>query len=156
MGALYCQERDIGKMTVKARSFCLKMGQKWRLVLDLTYPHTSMMSGFGFNALIEEVFNDTQIEDLWLPFFTITTDISVSSMRVHEMGSTWRYIRGSMSLGEICFSLYNSQIHILYIFGSESYSISKVGLSFRVEIFGSTLHAIASKILEHGWPLTSL
>ena len=108
MGALYCQERDIGKMTVKARSFCLKMGQKWRLVLDLTYPHTSMMSGFGFNALIEEVFNDTQIEDLWLPFFTITTDISVSSMRVHEMGSTWRYIRGSMSLGKIRLSLLKS------------------------------------------------
>jgi len=98
MGALYCQERDVGKMTVKARSFCHKMGEKWRLIVDLTYPYTSMLSGFGFNTLIEEVFTDTQVEDLWLPFFTITTDISVSSMRVHEMGSTWRYVRGSMSL----------------------------------------------------------
>lgn len=71
------------------------------MVLDLTYPYTSMMSGFGFNALIEETFNDTQIEDLWLPFFTITTDISVSCMRVHEVGSVWRYVRGSMSLGKI-------------------------------------------------------
>jgi len=98
MGALWCQERDVGKITVKARSFCQKMSQKWRMVLDLTYPYTSMMSGFGFNALIEETFNDTQIEDLWLPFFTITTDISVSCMRVHEVGSVWRYVRGSMSL----------------------------------------------------------
>jgi len=99
MGALWCQERDVGKLTVKARSFCHKMSQKWRMVLDLTYPYTSMMSGFAFNALIEEVFGDTQIEDLWIPYFTITTDISVSSMRIHETGSAWRYIRASMSLG---------------------------------------------------------
>lgn len=101
MGALWCQERDVGKLTVKARSFCLKMSQKWRMVLDLTYPYTSMMSGFGFNTLIEEIFTDTQIEDLWLPYFAITTDISVSSMRIHESGSTWRYVRASMSLGEL-------------------------------------------------------
>ena len=99
MGALWCQERDISKLTIKARSFCKKMGQKWRMALDLTYPYTSMMSGFGFNTLLEEVFTDTQIEDLWVPFFTITTDISVSSMRIHEVGSVWRYVRGSMSLG---------------------------------------------------------
>ena len=99
MGALWCQERDVGKLTVKARSFCQKMSQKWRMAIDLTYPYTSMMSGFGFNALIEEAFKDTQVEDLWLPYFTITTDISVSSMRIHEIGSTWRYVRASMSLG---------------------------------------------------------
>ena len=81
------------------------MSQKWRMVLDLTYPYTSMMSGFAFNTLIEEVFNDNQIEDLWLPYFTITTDISVSSMRVHEAGSVWRYVRGSMSLGKNCFNI---------------------------------------------------
>jgi len=98
MGGLWCQERDISKITVKARSFCLKMAQKWRMVLDLTYPFSSMMSGFGFNCLIEEVFTETNIEDLWLPYFTVTTDISVSSMKVHESGSLWRYVRSSMSL----------------------------------------------------------
>ena len=40
MGALWCQERDVGKLTVKARSFSAKMSQKWRMVLDLTYPYT--------------------------------------------------------------------------------------------------------------------
>ena len=49
------------------------MSQKWRMVLDLTWPHSSMMTGFGFNSLIEETFGETNIEDLWLPFFTITT-----------------------------------------------------------------------------------
>ena len=93
MGGLWAQERDISKVTVKARSFCLKMGQKWRLVMDLTWPHSAMMTGSGFNNIIEELFENTNIEDLWIPYFTITTDISVSDMKIHESGCLWRYVR---------------------------------------------------------------
>ena len=82
MGGLWCQERDVARMTVKARNFCQKMSQKWRMAIDLTYPYCSMMTGFGFNGLIEETFPETCIEDLWLPYFTITTDISESKMKV--------------------------------------------------------------------------
>ena len=57
-----------------------------RQILDLTYPVTSMFSGHAFNNLIEEVFSDRQIEDLWIPYFCITTDISASKMRVHTNG----------------------------------------------------------------------
>jgi len=98
MGGLWCQERDISKVTVKARSFSMKMSQKWRMAIDLTYPYCSMMTGFGFNGLIAESFNETNIEDLWLPYFTITTDISVSNMKIHDSGCLWRYVRSSMSL----------------------------------------------------------
>ena len=38
------------------------------------------------------------MQDLWLPYFTITTDITVSDMRVHDSGCLWRYVRSSMSL----------------------------------------------------------
>ena len=67
-------------------------------MLDLTYPITSYFSGQGFNVLIEEAFGDRDIRDLWLPFFTITTDITESAMRIHDYGSLWRYVRSSMSL----------------------------------------------------------
>ena len=93
MGGLWAQERDISQVTVKARNFSLKMSQKWRLVLDLTYPYTSMMTGFGFNSIIEEQFGEVNIEDLWLPYFTITTDISISDMKIHDSGCLWRYVR---------------------------------------------------------------
>ena len=98
MGGLWARERDISRVTVKARSFCQKMSQKWRMAIDLTYPYTSMMTGFGFNAIIEELYEDTNIEDLWLPYFTITTDISISDMKIHDRGCLWRYVRSSMSL----------------------------------------------------------
>ncbi len=54
--------------------------------LDITYPVTSMFSGSGFNDSIEGVFGNKQIEDLWIPYFCITTDISASKMRIHMNG----------------------------------------------------------------------
>lgn len=62
------------------------MTQWWRQLLDLTYPVTSMFTGRDFNFTIKSTFSDIQIEDLWLPYFTVTTDISASEMRVHTHG----------------------------------------------------------------------
>ena len=62
------------------------MTQWWRQILDLTYPVTSMFSGRDFNHTIHSTFGETLIEDLWLPYFTVTTDISASCMRVHTHG----------------------------------------------------------------------
>lgn len=62
------------------------MTQWWRQILDLTYPMTSMFSGKDFNKTIQATFGDTYIEDLWLPFFIITTDITASCMRTHTHG----------------------------------------------------------------------
>ncbi|XP_044761139.1 neuropathy target esterase sws isoform X1 [Coccinella septempunctata] len=98
MGALWCQERNITTMTQKAREWSKKMTQWWRQLLDLTYPVTSMFSGKDFNTTIRSAFGETYIEDLWLPYFTVTTDITSSGMRVHYHGSLWRYVRASMSL----------------------------------------------------------
>ncbi|XP_050553739.1 neuropathy target esterase sws isoform X7 [Spodoptera frugiperda] len=98
MGALWCMERNITTVTQKAREWSQKMTQWGKQLLDLTYPATSMFSGRQFNATIRSTFGDVHIEDLWLPYFTVTTDISSSCMRVHRHGSLWRYIRASMSL----------------------------------------------------------
>ncbi|XP_017765183.1 PREDICTED: neuropathy target esterase sws isoform X1 [Eufriesea mexicana] len=98
MGALWCMEKNITTTTQKAREWSKKMTQWWRQIMDLTYPVTSMFSGKDFNSTIQATFGDTYIEDLWLPYFTITTDITDSCMRTHTHGSLWRYIRASMSL----------------------------------------------------------
>jgi predicted acylesterase/phospholipase RssA len=44
-------------------------------------------SGHGFNQGIRDAFGERRIEDTWLPFFCITTDISESKMKVHRFGS---------------------------------------------------------------------
>ncbi|XP_023708725.1 neuropathy target esterase sws isoform X6 [Cryptotermes secundus] len=101
MGALWCAEKNVTTMTQKAREWSKKLTQWWRQLLDLTYPVTSMFSGRDFNQTIFSTFGDTHIEDLWLPYFTVTTDITASSMRVHTHGSLWRYVRSSMTIAGI-------------------------------------------------------
>ncbi|KAM9744627.1 patatin-like phospholipase domain-containing protein 7 [Menidia menidia] len=98
MGALYADEKSNSRMRVRAREWAMEMTSPFKKILDLTYPVTSMFSGASFNSGISSIFQDQQIEDLWLPYFAITTDITASSMRVHTYGSLWRYVRASMSL----------------------------------------------------------
>ncbi|CAB3386874.1 Hypothetical predicted protein [Cloeon dipterum] len=98
MGGLWCLERDIVTMTQKAREWSKKMTSWFKQLLDLTYPATSMFTGSVFNQTIRDTFGETLIEDLWIPYFTVTTDISASAPRIHTHGSLWRYIRASMSL----------------------------------------------------------
>ena len=62
------------------------MNSYGRVIADLTYPITSMFTGNAFNKTIEDVFGNRQIEDLWIPYFCVTTDISASKMRIHMNG----------------------------------------------------------------------
>lgn len=89
MGALYCSERNITTVTQKAREWSKKMTQWHRQLLDLTYPITSMFTGKGFNETLVDTFGDVYIEDLWTPYFTLTTDITASSSRIHTNGESF-------------------------------------------------------------------
>lgn len=88
MGALWCAERNITTVTQKAREWSRKMTQWHRQIFDLTYPITSMFSGRGFNQTIRDTFGEVYIEDLWTPYFTLTTDITASCCRVHTNGES--------------------------------------------------------------------
>ncbi|XP_041032927.1 patatin-like phospholipase domain-containing protein 6 isoform X2 [Carcharodon carcharias] len=97
IGALYAEERSAVRTKQRAREWANAMNSVFKTVLDLTYPITSMLSGSAFNTSIADVFEDKQIEDLWIPYFNVTTDITASAMRVHKDGSIWRYVRASAS-----------------------------------------------------------
>uniref|UniRef100_A0A671VQ21 lysophospholipase n=1 Tax=Sparus aurata TaxID=8175 RepID=A0A671VQ21_SPAAU len=84
IGALYAEERSAVRTKQRAREWSKAMNSVFKTVLDLTYPITSMFSGSAFNTSIYKVFQDKQAEDLWLPYFNVTTDITASAMRVHQ------------------------------------------------------------------------
>jgi predicted acylesterase/phospholipase RssA len=41
------------------------------------------------------------IEDLWIPYFAVSSDLSANSVRIHETGPLWRAIRATVSLPAI-------------------------------------------------------
>ena len=83
----------------QARKFALDMSSMWNKIKDLTYPLTAYFSGAGMNELLMDNFQTMNIEDLWLDYYCISTDLTDSCECVHRNGVLWRYVRASMSLG---------------------------------------------------------
>uniref|UniRef100_A0A914WFW7 lysophospholipase n=1 Tax=Plectus sambesii TaxID=2011161 RepID=A0A914WFW7_9BILA len=97
IGGLYCEAPD-EPLVPRARVWFQMMSSLWRKVWDLTYAHTAMFTGAGFNKTLQLLFGDREIDDLWIPYFCISTNITTSEMRVHRSGPLWAYCRASMSL----------------------------------------------------------
>ncbi|GLB35715.1 putative intracellular phospholipase B that catalyzes the double deacylation of phosphatidylcholine (PC) to glycerophosphocholine (GroPCho) [Lyophyllum shimeji] len=98
IGGLYAREGDIISTAGRAKQFCGRMGNIWRILSDVTYPIVAYTTGHEFNRSIFKAFYDLHIEDMWLPYFCNTTNIITSRMEIHETGYAWRFIRASMSL----------------------------------------------------------
>ena len=98
VGGLYARDGASVSSHGRAKRFAGRMASLWRFVTDLTYPLVSYTTGHEFNRGIFKCFSDTHIEDMWLPYFCNTTNITWSRMEVHVSGYAWRYIRASMTL----------------------------------------------------------
>ncbi|KAH8550179.1 hypothetical protein BGW37DRAFT_427734 [Umbelopsis sp. PMI_123] len=98
VGGLYAKNSDLVSTMARAKMFSGRVASLWRQLMDLTYPVTAWTTGHEFNRAIWKCFGDSQIEDFWLPYFAVTTNITYSRMEVHTTGYAWRYVRASMSL----------------------------------------------------------
>lgn len=67
--------------------------------IDFTFPYASLASGKRVNrALISMYGEQSHIEDLWLNYFCVATDLISQNVYVHDRGLLWESIRSSMSL----------------------------------------------------------
>ena len=108
VGGLYARDGSIVTSLGRAKRFAGRMASLWRFLTDVTYPFIAYTTGHEFNRSIFKVFADTHIEDMWLPFFCNTTNITLSRMEVHTSGYAWRYVRGSMTLAGLVPPLVNN------------------------------------------------
>ncbi|KAK6019308.1 phospholipase, patatin family [Ostertagia ostertagi] len=97
VGGVYAATPD-ERVEERTRKWFSGMTSLWRKVLDLTYAHSAMFTGAQLNKSLQDLFEDKEIENLWIPYFCISTDITTSELRVHRSGPLWAYCRASMSL----------------------------------------------------------
>lgn len=99
MGALYAIRQNYELMKVFTREFALAFSPL-NFFLSLTLPLLSYFDGKKFTAAVRRSlgYEDIDIEDFWIPYFCITTNVSQSSMCIHRSGTAWKYIRASMSI----------------------------------------------------------
>lgn len=66
---------------------------------DWTVPLVSLRSGRKVARLLREAFGETRdIEDLPLPFFCVSSNLTAGALQVHERGSLWRWLRASCAI----------------------------------------------------------
>jgi predicted acylesterase/phospholipase RssA len=67
---------------------------------DYTLPVVSLVRGEHLNEVLQRHL-PMDIEDLWLPFFAVSSDLSTNQVRIHDRGPLWQAIRASVSLPAI-------------------------------------------------------
>jgi predicted acylesterase/phospholipase RssA len=72
--------------------------QRFRRIIDRTLPVASVARGKRLMASIHAVCGDRDIEDLWLPYFCVSTSLTRSRPVVHRRGSLALAVRASVAI----------------------------------------------------------
>lgn len=70
----------------------------FRGLLDYTLPLVSVLSGRRINRVIEQHALEWLIEDLWLPYFCVSTNITTAQPMIHRRGNLARAVRASVAI----------------------------------------------------------
>jgi NTE family protein len=65
---------------------------------DYTLPLISLFSGRRVTRLLRAAFGEKDIEDLILPFYCMTANLTTSNADIHTVGRLWRWLRASVSI----------------------------------------------------------
>jgi predicted acylesterase/phospholipase RssA/CRP-like cAMP-binding protein len=70
----------------------------FKSLIDITLPITSMISGKRISSVIFRETAEWDIEDYWLPFFCVSTNLTTFKPRIHRRGNSAHAIRASVSI----------------------------------------------------------
>jgi NTE family protein len=65
---------------------------------DYTLPFVSLVSGRKVSRLLRQEFGDVDIEDLRLPFYCVSANLTSGQMSVHRRGQLWYWLRASAAI----------------------------------------------------------
>jgi NTE family protein len=71
---------------------------KSRAFRRLTLPRFALLDHKAFDRALRAEYGDVLIEDLWLPFFALSTNLSSRQPHLHRRGKLWQAVRASGSI----------------------------------------------------------
>ncbi len=98
MGAIFAAGVALGFDVERMRTEVKELFASPGALYDFTLPISAVLGGKKLNRVLRKQLGDGDIEDLWIPFFCVSTDLSRSRMIVHERGKLWRSVRASCSI----------------------------------------------------------
>jgi predicted acylesterase/phospholipase RssA len=94
LAAQYAMGWDLGAM----EAWCREIARGARRLRDFRLPLFSLLRGRALDALLGDLFGTTQIEDLWLPYYCVSSNLTRAAMVAHRRGSLRQYTRASCAL----------------------------------------------------------
>jgi NTE family protein len=65
---------------------------------DYTFPLVSLVSGRKVSRLLKQEFGEVHIEDLLLPYFCVSANLTTGHSAIHRSGELWRWLRASVAI----------------------------------------------------------
>jgi NTE family protein len=94
VGAAVAMEWDDAEIRERLRSAFVESNP----INDYTLPFLSLVKGHKVTRRLEEHFGNICIEDLWRPFFCVSTNLSAGVLAVHRDGTLVRALRASVAI----------------------------------------------------------
>ena len=80
---------------------------------DYTLPFLSLVAGRRVNRLLKAEFGESHIEDLQLPFFCVSANLTTGQAAVHRRGPLWFWLRASVAIPGVLPPLFaQGQVHV--------------------------------------------
>jgi predicted acylesterase/phospholipase RssA/CRP-like cAMP-binding protein len=112
MGALGGAVFALGWDYAQARARTVQFGNP-RALFDYTLPLVSLFASDKVTGMIRTLVGEQQIEDLWQPYFAVSTDLTAAQPVVHEHGPLWQAVRASLSIPGIFAPVIDEAGHLL-------------------------------------------
>ncbi len=94
MGAGVAAQWNVEEMTERFRRSFVAVNP----LRDYTFPVFSLVTGRKVSTLLHREFGDVTIEDLPLPYFCVSSNLTTGHSDVHRRGTLWRWLRASVAI----------------------------------------------------------
>lgn len=81
--------------------FCQESATRFgdpKQIIDRTLPIVALTKSRRVNSILQALFGKVRIEDLWMPFFCVSANVSRSEPVIHQSGELWRAVRASSAI----------------------------------------------------------
>lgn len=93
LGAGYATDRRPDEFVEMAEQFANP-----KELFDYTLPLTSLMASKKVTRVVRELLGDVRIEDLWRPFFCVSSNLTRAEAVIHQSGPLWEAVRASIAI----------------------------------------------------------
>jgi lysophospholipid hydrolase len=97
MGALVAGGVGLGRDWLYCRDRAATFGDPKR-VIDVTFPVVALTKSHRVTSMLRAIFGDVRIEDLWVRYACISTNLTRGERCVHERGLLWEAVRASLAI----------------------------------------------------------